>query len=116
MRRRTRSMLFLGALVGSMALAGCGGNAALSDRLVENKGAEAFLDRVAKNCGKLSVGNQPLNDLLDGMNDDTYFIDESSKLYFGRVGRDAYSSDINAFYPGGTNQPALDCIFEQLTE
>lgn len=108
-------MLILGALVGSMAMAGCGENAALSDRLVENKGAEAFLDRVAKNCGKLSVGNQPLNDLL-GMNSNTYFIDESSKLYFGRVGRDAYSTDINAFYPGGTNQPALDCIFEQLTE
>ena len=48
--------------------------------------------------------------------DDTYFVDESSKLYFGRVDKENYSTDINAFYPGGTNQPTLDCIFAQLTE
>ena len=97
-------------------MAGCGTNPVLSDRLGENKGAEAFLDRVGKNCGKLSVGNQPLNYLLDENSDDTYFIDESSKLYFGRVDRDAYSTDINAFYPTGANQDALVCIFDQLAE
>jgi len=97
-----------------VALVGCGGNPVLSDRLVENTGAEAFLDRVAKNCGKLSLGHQQLNYLLDESSNDTYFIDESSKLYFGRVDRSTYSSDINAFYPTDTNQPALDCIFQQL--
>lgn len=40
--------------------------------------------------------------------------DESSKLYFSRVDKDAYATDIEAFYPGGGNQPALNCIFEQL--
>lgn len=48
--------------------------------------------------------------------DDTYFVDESSKLYFGRVSRDQYASDIDAFYPGGANQDALACIFDQLAE
>ncbi len=43
-------------------------------------------------------------------------MDETSKLYFGRVDRDAYCADIDSFYPGGSNQAALDCIFEQLTE
>jgi hypothetical protein len=114
MRRHTPSKLFLGALVGALALAGCGGNAALSDRLVEDKGAEAFLDRIEQNCGTLSVGNQQLKYLLEVNSDDTYFVDETSKLYFGRVGKDAYATDIDAFYPGGTNQPALDCIFAQL--
>jgi len=109
-------ILFLGILVGAVALAGCGANPVISDRLVENKGAEAFLDRVAKNCGKLSVGNQPLDYLLDESSDDTYFIDESSKLYFGWVDRDTYSTDINSFYPTGSNQPALNCFFKQLTE
>ncbi len=109
-------MLFLGALAVTMALAGCGGNAALSDRVVENQGAEAFLDRIAQQCGTLSVGHQQLKYLLDESSDDTYFVDESSKLYFGRVDRDAYSTDINAFYPGGSNQTALDCIFQQLGE
>lgn len=116
MRRQTRQILFLGAWIGTFGLDGCGENPVLSDRLIENKGAEVFLDRVAHNCGKLSVGNQPLNYLLDENSDDTYFIDESSKLYFGRVDRDAYSTDINAFYPTGANQDALVCIFDQLAE
>jgi hypothetical protein len=109
-------MLFLGVLAGTMALAGCGGNAALSDRVVENKGAEGFLDRIEQNCGTLSVGNQQIKYLLGMSSDDTYFVDETSKLYFGRVEKDAYATDINAFYPTGTNQAALDCIFQQLGE
>jgi hypothetical protein len=99
-------MLFVGALVGTMALIGCAADWALSDRFVEDKGAEAFLGQVEQNCGTLSVGNQQLKYLLDESSDDTYFVDESSKLYFDRVDRDAYSTDINAFYPGGTNQAA----------
>jgi hypothetical protein len=115
MRRHARNILLLGALVGAGVLAGCG-NPVLSDRIEESKGAEAFLDRVAKNCGKLSVGNQQLDYLLDESSNDTFFIDESSKLYFGKVDRNAYSTDINAFYPTDHNQPALDCIFKQLPE
>jgi hypothetical protein len=109
-------MLSVGALVGTTALTGCAGDPALSDRFVENKGAEAFLDRIEQNCGTLSVGNQQLKYLLSVNSDDTYFVDETSKLYFGRVEKDAYSTDINAFYPTGTNQAALDCIFQQLGE
>jgi len=115
MRRHVRNILLLGALVGAGLVAGCG-NPVLSDRIDENKGAEAFLDRVASKCGKLSVGNQQLDYLLDESSNDAFFIDESSKLYFRKVDRKAYSADINSFYPTDDNQPALDCIFEQLPE
>lgn len=116
MRRNTPRTLLVGALVGTIALAGCGGDAAFSDRVVEDKGAEGFLDRIERSCGTLTVGHQQLKYLLDESSDDTYFVDETSKLYFGRVGKDTYSTDINAFYPSGTNQAALDCIFNQLGE
>jgi len=106
----------LGALVGVLVFAGCSNNAVLTDRVVENRGAEAFLDQIAQNCGTLSVGNQQLKYLLDQSSDDIYFVDETSKLYFGRVDRHTYSADINAFYPTGTDQAALDCIFQQLGE
>lgn len=108
-----RLIFITGFIVGALGLTACG-NPVVDDRVVENKGAEAFLDRIAKNCGNLSVGNQQLRYLLDESNDDTYFVDESSKLYFGRVDKAAYATDINAFFPTDTNQPALDCIFEQL--
>ena len=90
-------------MIGALALSGCASDPVVSDRIVENKGAEAFLDRIAQNCGTLAVGNQPIKYLLDVNSDDTYFVDESSKLYFGRVEKDTYSTDINAFYPTGTN-------------
>lgn len=114
MRQHIQAMLSVGVLVGTTALTGCAGDPALSDRIVEDKGAEAFLDQVEQNCGTLSVGNQQLKYLLSVNSDDTYFVDESSKLYSGRVDKDAFATDIEAFYPGGGNQPALDCIFEQL--
>ncbi len=109
------NIFLFGVLAGAGVLAGCG-NPVLSDRFVENKGAEAFLDQVEKNCGKLTIGRQQLGYLLDMNSDDVYFIDVSSKLYFGRVDRNAFSSDINAFYPAGDNQAALDCIFAQLNK
>jgi hypothetical protein len=115
LRLRNALDFSLGALVGAGALAGRR-TPVLSDRIEENKGAEAFLDRVAKNCGKLSVGNQRLDYLPDESSNDAFFIDESSKLYLGKVDRNSYSKYINALYPSDDNRPALDCIFEQLPE
>jgi hypothetical protein len=104
------------SLLVAAALQGCAGDPALSDRLVENSGAEGFLDRIQKNCGHLSIGNQTLAYVLEPGSDDTYFVDESSKLYFGRVDRGTYATDIDAFYPTDTNKPAVACIFAQLPD
>ena len=98
---------------GLLSVAGCGTNGFSPDALIENPGAEAFLDRIQKNCAKLSVGNQPLNWLLSTSSNDVIFVDATSKFYFGKISAQQYASNINAFYPTGTNQPALDCIFKQ---
>lgn len=92
------------------AVAGCGGN------LVAPEGTQtnAFLNKVNANCGKLTVGAQPIGYLLGNNSDDTYFVDETSKLAAGRIDQSTYASDINAFYPAGDNGPALDCVFAQL--
>jgi hypothetical protein len=104
------------ALIGTLIIAGCGGDPALSDRFVENKGADAFLDKVRENCGSLYIGNQQVRDLIKVNPNDAYFVDETSKLYFGKAGKAGYTSDINAFFPMGDNKAALDCIFQQLEE
>jgi hypothetical protein len=108
---RTTGALLLAGIV--CALTGCGPNGFARDSLVENKGAEAFLNRIQNNCGKLSVGNQPLNWLLSTSSNDVTFVDMTSKLYLGQFSPKDYTDGINAFYPTGTNQPALDCIFKQ---
>ncbi len=97
-----------------LAATGCGTNGFAPDALVENPGADAFLNRIQQQCGKLSVGDQPLNYLLSSSSNDTYFVDATSKLYLGTFDKKQYADSINAFYPTGTNQPALDCIFAKL--
>ncbi len=92
------------------SLSGCGGGVLAPEGAASN----AFLDQVAANCGKLKIGNQPIEFLLDVNSNDVYFVDETSKLSAGQVDKSTYTNDINAFYPTDTNQAALDCILDQL--
>lgn|GEM_PF-4347088 len=80
----------------------------------EGPQSNAFLDQVAANCGKLTIGTQPIDDLLDVNSNDVYFLDEASKLPSGKFDKATSVSDINAFYPTGGNERALNCIFTQL--
>jgi hypothetical protein len=98
------------AAIAILASSGCGGG------LVAPEGpqSEAFLNQVQTSCGRYNIGSRPINYLLSVNNSDTYFIDETSKLAAGEIDRDTYASDINAFYPVGSNDDALNCIFEQL--
>ena len=108
--RSFRSATPIGAVI--LLLSGCGGNVMAPDPIVEDAGANAFLTRVANECGNKSVGNNQL-DWLINESDDAYFVDETTKLYFGTVSPEQYRSDINGFYPTGANDAALDCIFSQ---
>lgn len=92
-----------------IALAGCGAD------LIAPEGPQtnAFLNQVAARCGELTIGSQPIDYLLGVNADDAYFLDETSKLAAGDIGSEAYREDINAFYPTGDNQAALDCVVRQ---
>jgi hypothetical protein len=86
-------------LVGLAAtLAGCGKESFVRDSLVEDPAASAFLTQVGKECGDLNVGTGTINWLLESQ-DDVYFVDLTSKLFFGDMTRAKYRDDINAFYP-----------------
>jgi hypothetical protein len=92
------------------ALSGCGGTLIAP----EGPASNAFLDQVASACGKHSIGKQPINYLLDVSNDDVTFLDETAKLSAGTLTPAAYRDAINAFYPSGNNDPAIDCVIAQL--
>jgi hypothetical protein len=98
--------------VSALTLSGCGGGLIAPEGTQSN----AFLDQVSANCGKLSIGNQQIDYLLDVNSNDVYFVDEASKLSAGEIDKATFANDINSFYPTGANQQALDCIFTQLGE
>lgn len=98
------------ALITTTTLAGCGGTLMAP----EGPASNAFLDQVASACGKLSIGKQPINYLLDVNNNDVTFMDETAKLSAGELTPAAYRDAINSFYPSGNNGPAIDCVVAQL--
>jgi hypothetical protein len=104
----------LGAIFATAMLAACGRVGFAPDALMENPGADQFLNVIGSACGSQRIGDQSLAFLLSVNSNDTYFIDETTKLYFGDVSRQQYASDINAQYPSDTNQGAIDCVFSKL--
>jgi len=105
---RATAVLLLAGVVATLAGCGAGGFAQ------ESPGADAFLDRVQTNCGKYSVGRQPIGWLLDASSNDTTFVDATTKLFSGQFSRSDYQDFLASFYPAGTSQATLDCIYKQL--
>lgn len=105
---RSASAILTSACV--LIVAGCGAGGFAQ----EGPGANDFLNRVEQNCGKLSVGHQPIGWLLSESSTDTTFVDATSKLYSGQFSRADYEGYLGSFYPGGTNRATLDCIYGQL--
>jgi len=93
-----------------LVLAGCGGTLVAP----EGQAANAFMSQVSNACGKLNIGSQPIDYLMNDDSNDSYFLDEVSKLGTGEIDRDTFRSDIDSFYPAGDNDAALACIFRQL--
>jgi len=106
-----------GILLVTALLAGCGTGLMAPDPLVENPDADAFLDRVAKQYASKTIGRASLGTLIDDSQDvdqGAYFVDLTTKLYFGKVTREDYKNSINTFFPTGDNQAGLECIFANL--
>jgi hypothetical protein len=91
-------------------LNGCGGGLLAPEGPVSN----AFLNKVNAACGRLSIGTQPMDYLLQVETNDTTFIDETAKLGTGEIDADTYREAINSAYPAGKNGPAIDCVIDQL--
>jgi hypothetical protein len=94
----------------ALALTGCGAGGFSQEGVATND----FLNRIQQNCGKYSIGHQPIAWLLSDSNTDTSFVDATSKLYSGQFSRSDYEDYLSSFDPGGTSRAALDCIYKQL--
>ena len=111
--RATRTVIH--ALVAATAaafLAGCGQDLVAPDSVVESRGADAYLDRISKNCGKLNLGPRSVEYVVNFAND-AYFLDTTSKFYHGRISAETFADDVNNGFFGGDNGPAIRCMVAQ---
>lgn len=106
----------------TLALSGCGADGFSRDAVIESSASDAFLDRVQRNCGTLTLGEESLAGLLNPNEDDASFedssdsitfLDATSKLYLGQFSRQDYADFVDSAFMGN-NQAALSCIYGQL--
>jgi hypothetical protein len=104
-------ILAIGALVG-----GCAPDA-MNNR--QATGFNGYLDTIATNCNPLMIGINNVSEWLQNQGSAdpnyNYFLDITSRLYYGTVSRDAYRDSITGFFgPGSTNAQSFACIFRNL--
>jgi hypothetical protein len=81
-------------------------------------GFDAYLNKL-KSCKPFTIGSVDLSVLVgyDAMGDQNYqyFVDQTSKLYYNRIGFDSYRQSLTGFFGDGSkNGPTFDCIFANL--
>ena len=81
---------------------------------------DAYLNRIAKNCGKEYINGIEVWQLADDdtslASDETYFIDQASMLLYGTITPEQWKADISGYFNDNSprGQRAYNCIIGQL--
>ena len=105
--RQSRRSLTAISIALSLGVAGCAPDAILPERPYD-----AFLDRVQRNCGNLRLGPEFINTLL--RQQDPYFLDLTSRLFYGRVSEQNFVDALESFYNAPPGSPSIRCILQQM--
>lgn len=101
------------ALSATLALCACAPDS-LNNRAAT--GFDGFINQISKACAPLQYGRYQFADPLMGAvggNSYTYWLDQTSKLYYRRIGSDTYAESLNAFFGAG-NQDSISCTLRYL--
>jgi hypothetical protein len=107
----TRLIVRAAPLLAAAALAACA-----PDAWKPAPGYEGFLTQVQNACYYRPIGIVNVGDMLTnpGSMQATYFIDQTSRLYYGKISRDAWVSGVTAFIQGRADDPGVRCVLDQL--
>jgi hypothetical protein len=100
-------------------LAVCTALAACAPDAVNNRaatGLDGFVNQVSRACAPLQFGQYQLADpLMGGAGGNTYdyWLDQTSRLYYRRIGPGTYRESLTAFFGAG-NDGTIDCILANL--
>jgi len=81
-------------------------------------GYDGFLNQVQNACYYQRIGLFNVGDMLTnpGSSQAGYFIDETSRLYYGKMTPDNWTSAVTAFMQGRNDDPGVHCVLEQLRQ
>ena len=105
-------------LLSALLSAGCAPDAMTSRS--EQAGYDGFLTQVASKCNPLMLGSHNIGQEIQfshGIGDDSYdyFLDITSRLYYGQISPASYRGAVQGFFgPGDDTNRGLDCIVANL--
>jgi len=79
-------------------------------------GFNGFLKTIQVQCSPLLLGGQEMSWALQtgaGDNNYSYFLDQTSKLYYQQIGPSGYTESLTAFFGAGYDR-AINCIIAKL--
>ena len=83
---------------------------------VKATGFNGFLKTIQVQCSPLLLGGQEMSWALQtgaGDNNYVYFLDQTSKLYYQKVGPSGYAESLTAFFGAGYDR-AINCVIAKL--
>ena len=102
------------------AFVGLGGCAPDAMQNYQATGFNGYLNSLKTACPNLQIGANDIGLWLQygGVTDNyTYWLDMTSRLYYGRIGPATYRSAVTGqLGPGSANDAAFDCIIRNLPE
>ncbi|HSD52773.1 MAG TPA: hypothetical protein VLC47_01340 [Burkholderiales bacterium] len=103
----------MAAICTAVLLAACA-----PDAWKPSPGYDAFLNQVQNACYYQRIGLVNVGDMLTnpGSTQAGYFIDETSRLYLGKITPDNWTSAVTAFMQGRAGDPGVQCVLEQLRQ
>ena len=101
----------IAALATTVALAACA-----PDAWKPAPGFDGFLTQVQNACYYQRIGMVNVGDMLSnpGNMQSVYFTDQTSRLYYGKITRDSWTSGVTAFIQGRASDPGVQCVLDQL--
>lgn len=99
------------AALAAAALAACA-----PDAWKPAPGFDGFLTQVQNACYYQRIGMVNVGDMLNnpGNMQSIYFTDQTSRLYYGRISRDNWTSAVTAFIQGRASDPGVQCVLGEL--
>ena len=79
-------------------------------------GFNGYLKTIQVQCSPLLLGGQEMSWALQtgaGDNNYNYFLDQTSKLYYQKIGPSGYAESLTAFFGAGYDR-AINCIIAKL--
>ena len=100
----------LAPLVLSLLLAACA-----PDAWHAESAFDAYLDRVRINCWNYNIGSTTIPELMpDALTTNVYFMDVTSRFYYGKTSRADYLEALDATYMARADSPGVACILAQM--